>query len=365
MFIIKTSYASLFFFFLLGLSASAQWFPIDAGTTNNLNAIYLLDSGVGFVVGDAGTILKSTDAGATWTPLTSGTTKSLYDVYFFSADEGVAVGESGLILRTTNGGTAWQSVASRVRDTLRAVSFNGVNGICGATSQTILYSSDSGTSWQVSQSGFFGGGFFGAHMLTPTTGFVAGQNSIFQPLVGATIDGGATWTFHNFYFEGNEGSCDDIFFFDESTGVVSGVLWDGEGAISRTTNGGTDWTTSLYDQGTQGIDFPTADTGFAVGWSGAILKSTDAGITWSGQASGTFANLIDVHFAADALIGIAVGEGGTILRTTNGGGGGPLTFDSAFSEIGPWDVSLPLDGSGVEDRSGGPNKKSLDLPCLQ
>src|SRR4029077_3899441 len=176
-----------------------------------------------------------------------------------------------------------------------------------------------------------------------------GQNSIFQPFVGETTDGGVHWTFHNFYFDGNEGTCDDVFFFDETTGVTSGVLWDNEGAISRTTNAGTDWTTTLYSQGMQGMDFPKTDAGFAVGWLGVILKSTDEGTTWSTQTSGTLANLFDVHFASDALTGIAAGEAGTILRTTNGGNEADLTLNTAFSRKGSWDIDLPLDGSGIED----------------
>ena len=165
-----------------------------------MNGVYLLDSGIAFVVGDAGTILKSTDAGATWAPLLSGTTNILHDVYFFDANQGVAVGDQGLILRTTDGGAMWQSVASGVEDALRSVFFSGANGISGGDSQTILYSTDSGASWQISQSGFFGGGFPGAHMLSPSIGFVAGQNSIFQPLVGATTDGGASWEFQRILF---------------------------------------------------------------------------------------------------------------------------------------------------------------------
>ena len=38
------------------------------------------------------------------------------------------------------------------------------------------------------------------------------------------------------------------------------------------------------------------------------------------------------------------------------GGGGGLTYSSAFSEKGPWDIDLPFDGSGVEDRSGASSK---------
>ena len=185
---------SVTFFFALfsSFNVFGQWNPVDSGTTNNLNGAYILDSGIGFVVGDSGTILKTTDAGATWAPLVSGTTTTLHGVYFFDANAGVAVGEQGLILRTTDGGTAWGPVSSGVGDSLRSVSFNGVNGICGGDSQTILYSTDSGASWQSSQSGFFGGGFPGAQMLNAAVGFVAGQNSIFQPLVGATTDGGVS-----------------------------------------------------------------------------------------------------------------------------------------------------------------------------
>src|SRR4030095_8340903 len=99
----KTVQLTLPIVFYSSFSLFGQWIAVDSGTTNNLNGAYLLDSGIGFVVGDAGTILKSTDAGATWEPLTSGITNALHDVYFFDATQGVAVGERGRILRTTDG----------------------------------------------------------------------------------------------------------------------------------------------------------------------------------------------------------------------------------------------------------------------
>src|SRR6516162_10240574 len=178
----KTVYLTLSFVFYSSLTVFGQWSAANSGTTNNLNGGYLLDSGIGFVVGDAGTILKTTDAGMTWSPLTSGTTNGLYDVYFFDATQGVAVGEQGLILRTTDGGGGWQGVSSGVTDALRAISFSGVNGISAGDSQDILYSTDAGASWQIGRSGFFGPPFLGAHMLSSTLAFVAGQNPVFQAL---------------------------------------------------------------------------------------------------------------------------------------------------------------------------------------
>ena len=264
-------------------------------------------------------VVKTTNAGITWSPLTSGITNALYDVYFFDGTQGVAVGEQGLILRTTDGGAGWQTVASGVKDDLRSVSFSGVNGIAGGDSETILYSTDAGASWHPGQTGFFGPPFFGAYMLNSTTGFVAGQNLIFQPLVGNTTDGGASWDFHAFYFDNNEGGCTDVFFFDQNTGVVSGTVFDGRGAIARTTDGGTNWSTLFFDQFIQGLHFPQLTSGLAVGWGGRISHSTDTGITWTDQTSGTSANLNDVSFASDALRGIAVGDSGTTLWTANGG----------------------------------------------
>ena len=324
----KTLHLALALIFYSVLTAVGQWSAATSGTTNNLNGGYLLDSGVGFVVGDAGTILKTTDAGMTWSPLTSGTTNALYDVYFFDATQGVAVGEQGLILRTTDGGVGWQPVTSGVEDALRSVSFNGVNGIVGGDSQDILYSTDAGASWQIGRSGFFGGGFPGAQMLSSSVALVAGQNSIFQAMLGVSTDGGATWdenNFHPFYFDGNEGGGTDLFFFDQNTGVISGSVFDGRGAIARTTDAGVSWSTLFFDQAIQGLNFPQATSGFAAGGGGRISHSTDNGVTWSDQSTGTTNNLNDVSFASDALRGIAFGDTGTIIWTANGGqpGGTP------------------------------------------
>ncbi|PYL76868.1 MAG: hypothetical protein DMF26_05475 [Verrucomicrobia bacterium] len=331
----KTVQLTLAIVFCSSFSLFGQWTTVDSGTTNNLNGAYLLDSGIGFVVGDAGTILKSTDAGATWALLASGTTNMLHDVYLLDPDQGITVGDRGSILRTTDGGAMWQRVPSHVSDALRSVSFSGANGIAGGDSQTILYSTDSGASWQTSQSGFFGGGFPGAQMLSATLGFVAGQNSILQPLLGATTNGGVTWNFQAFYFDNNEGGGTDVFFFDQNTGLVSGFVFDGRGAIARTTDGGMNWSTLFFDQPIQGLDLPQPTSGFAVGWGGRILQSTDMGITWTDETSGTSANLNDVSFVSDGLTGIAVGDSGTILRTTNGGEPTPTPTPTPTATITP------------------------------
>ena len=66
------------------------------------------------------------------------------------------------------------------------------------------------------------------------------------------------------------------------------------------------------------VSYTDTNTGTAVGQSGTILRTTDGGATWTVQLSGTMNALSDVLFT-DANRGMAVGANGTILRTTNGG----------------------------------------------
>ena len=61
-----------------------------------------------------------------------------------------------------------------------------------------------------------------------------------------------------------------------------------------------------------------ANNGTAVGEGGTIVRTTDGGSTWIGDFSGTFNILYDVSFT-DANTGTVVGDIGTILRTTGSG----------------------------------------------
>src|SRR5207244_1096214 len=60
------------------------------------------------------------------------------------------------------------------------------------------------------------------------------------------------------------------------------------------------------------------NTVVAVGDYGTILRTTDGGATWTRQSSGTTSPLRGVSFT-DANTGTAVGDKDTILRTTDGG----------------------------------------------
>src|SRR5437660_8132005 len=58
--------------------------------------------------------------------------------------------------------------------------------------------------------------------------------------------------------------------------------------------------------------------GWAVGDGGTILHTSNGGSTWSPQTSGSNSSLLGVAFP-DATNGWAVGSPGTILHTSDGG----------------------------------------------
>ena len=102
------------------------------------------------------------------------------------------------------------------------------------------------------------------------------------------------------------------------------------------------------------IDFPisgASQVGYAVGSQGTIVKTYDAGINWLPQQSGTILKLNKVHFI-DLDFGFAVGDGGIILRTTEGGVPVELTSFSAIVNereiILNWTTATETNNRGFE-----------------
>jgi photosystem II stability/assembly factor-like uncharacterized protein len=92
-------------------NGGAEWVAQTSGTTARLNGVYAVTALVAYAVGDGGTILRTTDGGATWVAQNSGTTANLRAVYFRDNQTGWAVGDGGVTLRTRNGGNTWSIIS--------------------------------------------------------------------------------------------------------------------------------------------------------------------------------------------------------------------------------------------------------------
>ena len=66
------------------------------------------------------------------------------------------------------------------------------------------------------------------------------------------------------------------------------------------------------------VQFKDAKVGWAVGSGGALFTTVDGGKKWKKQTSGTSALLTGVYFI-DQKTGWVTGAGGTLRRSTNGG----------------------------------------------
>lgn len=257
---------------------NAQWFwqnPLP--TSQTLRDVHVFDENTAIAVGEAGTIIKTTDGGTSWVSLTGAGSDRLNSDYFIDSNTGWIVGNDGKIFKTTTGGISWSAQISGVTDPLYSVYF-----------------------------------------INSSTGWISGEdNTILK-----TTNGGSNWIFLQGVFPK---SVESIYFTDENNGCAAGIDYNGSnyfGVIIKTTDGGTNWTNQWSGDWLFSIYFTDSNTGWAVGL-GIILKTTDGGVNWSPQITGTSYGLYSVHFE-DSNIGWAAGSdgitfSGIILNTTNGG----------------------------------------------
>ncbi len=307
-------------------TTSWQWLnPLPQG--NPLFAVSFVDENIGTAVGDNGTILRTTNGGVTWALQSSGTKSLLFGVCFTDANTGTAVGgsvtlqgQSAVILRTSDGGATWTSQASGTTHFLTGVFFTDVmTGTVVGESGTILRTINGGKTW-VDQSIPSQPYLFGVHFTDANHGTAVGD----RLAILHTTDGGAHWTDQSLPDPWPEIKfLTSVAFTDSNTGTVVGGGGNSTpgsySIILHTTNGGMNWMPSTSSAKIlHSISFADAQTGTAAGDAGTILHTTDAGVTWTSEPSGTRKNLRGVSFPSSTT-GIAVGEGGTILRATDGG----------------------------------------------
>ena len=120
----------------------------------------------------------------------------------------------------------------------------------------------------------------------------------------------------------------------------------------------------------RGLFFLNTDTGYAVGEGGYISKTTDGGVTWTPQTSGVTDALRSVFFVNDTLgyiSGGVLGVSGRFLKTIDGGATwSPMTFGTslirAVNFISP-DTGLLAGSAGTiyKTTDGGTTWNSISL----
>ncbi|MBD3335508.1 MAG: hypothetical protein GF355_08325 [Candidatus Eisenbacteria bacterium] len=133
-----------------------SWNLQQSGATNALRDCNGFVSGTPFVVGDEGTIVKTTNGGLDWIQKPSGTTADLHASLDVVTRVFAAAGENGTILRSTDGGESWTGIDSDTIATIYDMTTSFPTGfyiLAVGEGGTVLKSMDAGLTWCLINSG--------------------------------------------------------------------------------------------------------------------------------------------------------------------------------------------------------------------
>jgi len=280
----------------------------------NLNGVFFLPDGrTGWAVGDAGKILRTTNAGVSWVAQSSGTLFSLESVWFVTAGDGWVVGASGTVLHTVDGGAHWNRVDAGSSEILKDVIFATDSiGWAVGSSGLVLSTTNRGTTWQ--RRFPTPGTLHSVSFAGTQDGWAVGD----QGVIIGTHNGGSSWFVVQPAVTGL--SLRSVWRRSAAKAFAAGT--QGVAPRTITTPDSTAWTVENAGASNQleGVHYPTDLIGFAVGFNGvgAVLRTDDGGVSWQPQTSNSQFRLNDVFFL-DSGRGWAVGDNGTIIHTATGG----------------------------------------------
>ncbi|HVN84741.1 MAG TPA: YCF48-related protein [Candidatus Binatia bacterium] len=281
----------------------------------NLFGACFLSEKEGWVIGDLGRILYTTDGGKTFERLDAGTKRAFLSIACFPDKTLVVVGKMGIVYRSIDGGRTWQPQKSGTDRNLVSVAFNSKeSGIAVGDAGTILRTQDGGTSWQ--------------KMAVP-------EQVPLPEEVAETVAPG------------------DILLYDVSFPTPDHAWIVGEfGVILASSDGGATWSAqkSPVQSTLFGVTFTDANDGWSVGLASIMLRTHDGGQTWERATvptrPGFSLSLYSIKVAGSYAW--AIGDSGYLLTSTDGGDSWKLA-DIPIQLASSWfrGVSLIPDGRGL------------------
>jgi photosystem II stability/assembly factor-like uncharacterized protein len=355
----------------------------DGGSTWSLSATHLGENlnGVAcptammcIAVGDGGTLFTSTDGGGTWRYQSGAPRVTLSAVACLTATACVAVGDGGAITRTTDGGVTWQGPTSPTTLDLTSVwcgSFGATpaptclaTGTYDSTSKppTVLASTDEGATWQALST--MPGPAQRLESLTcPTARYCMAVGD--SGTLNITQDGGTSWRttvpYKTVRFTAvgctSATACVAVGDATEEPALVSSSTTPG--VIIATADGGSTFASkpSKTSHRLRAVSCPVVPRCYAVGDAGAVLSSVDNGASWQSrsvagegavatvgchqmmqpscqpQAPGAWRALS----CPSAMVCYAAGSNGAVMSSTDGG----VTWTEQPSDLLPPSSPVP------------------------
>lgn len=325
----------------------SDWHP-----PTNLNQLVVTTAAEVWVVGDRGLVAHTIDGGATWADRSIDTSSHLRDIHWFGEGHVVVVGDRGALHETTDGGLSWDPLPHPAGTTdLNVVGFaSPTAGWIGGDDGTMLSTID-GKTWSDASPGLRGDILSGQAL---SNGQMLATTSLGGVSVGSDRGFGSIFTADEIR---------DADFVDPDNGVV---LYVDKGVQSVGVRTAGDWTHGpiTLDDTALGVS-RHGDRIAVVGWRGSTLVSHDAGLTWDSSFDHVpdpdwhQTQLFDVCFDG-AGTGLAVGSAGAIYRTTDHGitwskqeSGSDQDFWACWITDGGVGFAVSFDGDVVRSQDGG------------
>ena len=306
------------------LLSQSEWIYVDSPTTKKIWRIHCLDSLNCWAAGDSGLIIHTSTGGTTWEIQDAGIYNNILDIFFLNNNLGWAVAikfdepSGSFILKTTNGGVSW---TSRLFDSLNVYFFtvnflDSLTGfLAGAPSYVFYRTSDGGLTWntvQFDSSIFSGLPIIDLEFYSKQYGFACGGQRDVVGVIWKTTDYGFSWSSYDLGPE----PLTELFVLDSLNIFGVGGDYEYGAGVARTTNAGISWI--YFEPGVfgvaTGLSFRTRDEGWAcITGEGKFLVTTNLGMTWEIRLAPDLVGINDITFT-DSLHGLAVGDGGVILK---------------------------------------------------
>ncbi|MCF6239458.1 MAG: YCF48-related protein, partial [Candidatus Marinimicrobia bacterium] len=236
--------------------------------------------------------------------------EDLFDVHYGNG-VWVFVGDEGVVFRSTDGGVTQSSVTVPTSSAILSVHYGGNVWLAGDVSGSILRSTDDGLNWSsISISGF--STIRDIHYANGIWMLVGPSGKIFR-----SLDQGLNWT------EITTPTSAFLLAISYADGIWIATGFDR--TILRSTNDGLVWSeidvssTLLSGTPLYGVDSSGGGTWIAGGGvnSGAVIKSSDGGLTWSSRDVAGSGSIRAVDFANNEWR--AVGRSGTLITSLDNG----------------------------------------------
>ncbi|MPR36107.1 YCF48-related protein [Salmonirosea aquatica] len=270
-----------------------NWKHDMQGFDNTLNDVQYIGT-TGWIVGEYGTLLKTTDGGTSWDTLPTFRDTHFYTVNFIDTQAGWIGGAGGLLIKSTDGGSNWQPQYFPTTGDVNKIQFLDQNVGYARGGELLYKTTNGGNSWQaVPLPESFPVNF---SFVDADFGWIIIGKNIYK-----TENGGDSWnlqkSYSQYFFLGN------LYALDRNRVWVTYFQDQNYSSVTRTTDGGLTWSftdfpipaqyPSLSDFGASDLLFINAQIGYAIGRmytrvyarygvnSGAIFKTEDGGQTWS------------------------------------------------------------------------------------